>query len=396
MMAAGRAAELGKRVLLLEKNAHLGVKLSITGGGRCNITNAEENRRLFLQHFGKAAKFVFSSFSQFDNQKTLAFFAYRGLLTKVEAGQRAFPVTERASDVVGILQQYLQQGNVEVRKNVTVRSIAGGNGEVRGVVVGKDTLVAQSYVVATGGQSHPETGSTGDGFRWLKDLGHTVKAPTPSVVPLAVADTWVKALSGVTLDDVKISFAVAGKKQFSLKGRILCTHFGLSGPLILNAAGKVGDLLHAGVVTAAIDVFPKHDLGKLDTQVTEIFDQNKNKDFKNILRQITPAGTAPALLMLLPKAMQEKKVHSIVREERRILVHLLKALPVTITGLMGYEWAVVADGGLAVSEVENKTMRSRKYRNLFVTGDLLDINRPSGGYSLQLCWTTGYVAGSHA
>lgn len=205
------------------------MKLSITGGGRCNITNAEENRRLFLQHFGKAAKFVFSSFSQFDNQKTLAFFAYRGLLTKVEAGQRAFPVTERASDVVGILQQYLQQGNVEVRKNVTVRSIAGGNGEVRGVVVGKDTLVAQSYVVATGGQSHPETGSTGDGFRWLKDLGHTVKAPTPSVVPLAVADTWVKALSGVTLDDVKISFAVAGKKQFSLKGRILCTHFGLSG-----------------------------------------------------------------------------------------------------------------------------------------------------------------------
>lgn len=396
MMAAGRAAERGKRVLLLEKNAHLGVKLSITGGGRCNITNVEENQRLFLQHYGKAAKFLYSSFSQFDNQKALAFFAKLGLPVQVEAGQRAFPVTERATDVVRTLQQYMQQGKVEVRKNVAVHSLVRGNGEVQGVVVGKNTLVAKSYVVATGGQSHPETGSTGDGFRWLQDLGHTVKAPTPSVVPLAVADVWVKALSGVTLDDVKITFSVHGKKQLALKGRILCTHFGLSGPLILNAAGKVADLLHAGAVIAAIDLFPKRDTGDLDTYVTSIFDANKNKAFKNVLRLVTPAGTAPTLLKLLPEAMWEKKVHSVSREERKTLVHLLKALPVTVAGLMGYEWAVVADGGLAVSEVENKSLRSRKYSNLFITGDLLDITRPSGGFSLQLCWTTGYVAGSNA
>lgn len=396
MMAAGRAAERGKRVLLLEKNAHLGVKLGISGGGRCNITNVEVNLRIFLQHYGKAAKFLFSSFSQFDNQKSLVFFADRGLPTKVEAGQRAFPVTEKATDVVRTLQQYMQQGHVEVRRNVTVLTLVGDNKKVQGVVVGKKTLVAKNYIVATGGQSHPETGSTGDGFRWLMELGHTVKAPSPSVVPLAVADTWVKALSGVTLDDVKITFSVHGRKQLALKGRILCTHFGLSGPLILNAASRVGDMFHAGVVTAAIDVFSKFDLGNLDKHVTTIFDQHKNKAFKNILRLFTPPGTASTILTLLPKTMHEKKVHSVSKEERKTLVHLLKALPLTITGLMGYEWAVVADGGLAVSEVENKSLRSRKYSNLFVTGDLLDINRPSGGYSLQLCWTTGYVAGSHA
>ena len=396
MMAAGRAAERGKRVLLLEKNPRLGVKLAMTGGGRCNITNAEENERLLLEHYGKGAKFLFSSFAQFGMAQTMQFFTEHGLPLVVQAGQRAFPASLSAADVVRTLEKYLHDGKVEVRTKVVVSKVLGEQGSIRGVIVGKEKLEASSYILATGGTSHPKTGSTGDGFTWLKKLGHSIVPSTPTIVPLAVADEWVKSLAGTALDDVKITFAIDGKKQLALKGRILCTHFGLSGPLILNVAAKVGGMLHAGTVTAEIDVFPKLDLGSLDTYVTRIFDQNKNKEFKNVLRQLTPKGTAPAILSLLPDHVAEQKVHSVLKDDRKTLVRVLKALPVTITGLMGYEWAVVADGGLPVSEVENKTMRSKQYANLFITGDMLNISRPSGGYSLQLCWTTGYVAGSYA
>lgn len=396
MIAAGRAAERGKRVLLLEKNARLGQKLSITGGGRCNITNAEENLRLFLAHYGKAEKFLYSAFTQFGVQQTIAFFADHGLPIVVQAGQRAFPKTEKASDVVKALESYLREGKVEVRTKASASSIIGKDGLVQGIMVGNETFTAKSYILATGGQSHPETGSTGDGFKWLVKLDHKVVPPTPTIVPLAVADAWVQALAGVALDDVKITFYVDSKKQLALKGRILCTHFGLSGPLILNAAGKVGDMLHAGTVTAAIDVFPKFDLGSLDKHITNIFDENKNKTFKTVFRFFTPTGSSTGLLKLLSSTMVEKKVHSVSKDERKVIVNLLKSLPITVTGLMGYEWAVVADGGLPMTAVDGKTMQSRMYPNLFVTGDLLDIRRPSGGYSLQLCWTTGYVAGSHA
>ncbi|MEK7631312.1 MAG: aminoacetone oxidase family FAD-binding enzyme [Patescibacteria group bacterium] len=396
MMAAGRAAERGKRVLLLEKNVRLGQKLSITGGGRCNITNAEENPRLFLAHYGKAEKFLYSAFTQFGVLQTLTFFANHSLPIVVQAGQRAFPKTEKATDVVKALEKYLQEGKVEVRTKTSASSLLGKSGRVEGIVAGNQTLTAKSYILATGGQSHPETGSTGDGFKWLAKLDHQVVPPTPTIVPLAVADAWVQALAGVALDDVKITFYVDSKKQLALKGRILCTHFGLSGPLILNAAGKVGDMLHAGTVTAAIDAFPKMDLGSLDKYITKIFDENKNKTFKTVFRFFAPTGSASELQKLLPNTMVDKKVHSVSKEERKVLVNLLKALPITVTGLMGYEWAVVADGGLPMTAVDGKTMQSRLYPNLFVTGDLLDIRRPSGGYSLQLCWTTGYVAGSHA
>lgn len=394
MIAAGRAAERGKRVLLLEKNARLGQKLAITGGGRCNITNAQENLRLFLRTYGKAEKFLYSSFVQFGVEQTLTFFADLGLPIVVQAGQRAFPQSEKATDVVHALETYLKQGNVDVRTKANVSKIIAEKQNIVGVVVGATTLTAKSYILATGGQSHPETGSTGDGFRWLQRVGHTVVAPTPTIVPLAVANPWVKTLAGVALDEVKITFFVDGAKKFALKGRILCTHFGLSGPLILNAAAKVGDLLHVGTVTAEIDTYPKMDLGSLDKHLTTLFDANKNKAFTNVFRQCVPTGTAASLLTLVPAPLLQKKVHSITKEERKALGRLLKALPIGITGLMGYEWAVVADGGLPFTEIDGKTMRSRRFANLFITGDLLDIRRPSGGYSLQLCWTTGYVAGS--
>ena len=194
---------------------------------------------------------------------------------------------------------------------------------------------------------------------------------------------------------MKITFYLDDKKQFNKTGKVLFTHFGLSGPLILNLAGKVAELLESGAVNAKIDAFPDTDLGALDTRITNIFDKNKNKDLKNIFREISPEGASDGIMSLLSFDVA-KKVHSVTRDERKEIVNLLKALPVTITGLMGYDRAVVADGGVTLDEIDTKTMRSKLFTNLFVTGDLIHINRPSGGYSLQLCWTTGFVAGSNA
>jgi hypothetical protein len=211
-----------------------------------------------------------------------------------------------------------------------------------------------------------------------------------------VAEKWVKTLAGLSLSDTKIIFLADGKRQFSLKGKILFTHFGLSGPLILNNASKVADLFYLGPVSALIDLWPKTDLGTLEKKVIVTFDANKNKSLKNILADLVPAGFAKGLEILLAGQIDlVKKVHSVTKAERKILVHLLKACPLSITGLMGFDRAVVADGGLPLEEIDLRTMRSKKIPNLLVTGDLLHINRPSGGYSLQLCWSTGFVAGSH-
>lgn len=395
MMAAGRAAERGKRVLLLDKNAELGAKLKITGGGRCNITNAEEDQRVLLSHFGEAKDFLHSPFSQFSVKDTFEFFESRGLPLVVQSHKRAFPKSERAIDVFRVLEKYIQQSKVEIRTKANVERIEARGDRIGSILVNGENLTAHSFIIATGGKSHPETGSTGDGFSWLAKLGHTVKEPTPTIVPLAVEEKWIKKLAGVTLRAIRIIFFLEGEKKFVLKGDILCTHFGLSGPLILNAAGDVADLLHAGTVTARIDVHSQHDIGSLDKHITTIFDANKNKTLKNVWNEIAPLGTGPALLPLLKDIGTDTKVHSITKEQRRQIVDLLKALPVTITGLMGYDRAVVADGGLSLEEVDTRTMRSKKYANLYVTGDLLHISRPSGGYSLQLCWTTGYVAGNN-
>ncbi|MFI5260442.1 MAG: NAD(P)/FAD-dependent oxidoreductase [Candidatus Paceibacteria bacterium] len=394
MMAGGRAAELGKRVLLLEKNAKLGEKLSISGGGRCNITNAEEDERLFLSHYGDADKFLHTTFSQFSVRDTFSFFESKDLPLKVEAHQRAFPASERASDVVEALSRYLKAGGVEVQTGVTVEQIIAKDGRIERVQTSAGDFSASSYILATGGLSHPETGSTGDGFAWLTKLGHTVAKPTPTIVPLKTKEQWVKDLAGTSLPLMKITYFVDGVKKFSKSGPLLFTHFGISGPTVLNSAGKVATLLQEGTVTAEIDVFPGVDLGALDRQVTEIFDANKNKALKNALKDIVPPGTAEVLLSLLPSIDPETKVHSVTKEDRKALVASLKRVPLTIVELMGFDRAVVADGGLPLTEIDTKTMRSRRLDNLFVTGDLLHIKRPSGGYSLQLCWTTGYVAGS--
>ncbi len=396
MMAAGRAAELGKRVLLVEKNKQLGEKLKISGGGRCNITNAEEDTRTLLSNYGASADFLHSLFSQFGIKDTFTFFEKLGLPLVVQARKRAFPHTEKAVDVRDALKRYMEKGKVSVLAGTPVKKIRIGSGVITGIETAKGVLTAESYILATGGVSHPETGSTGDGFAWLQELGHTVKEPTPTIVPLAVADEWIHVLSGVALSFMKITFFLEEKKAFAKTGKLLFTHFGLSGPLILNSAALVGDLLYTGKVTARIDAYPDTDLGGLEQKILKVFDANKNKMLKNIFKDIVPEGTAPGIRLLFPDIDMETKVHSVSREQRKKIVQMLKALPVSITGLMGFERAVVADGGVTLGEIDMRTMRSKKLSNLLVTGDLLHINRPSGGFSLQLCWTTGFVAGTNA
>ncbi len=398
MMAAGRAAARGRRVLLLEKNKELGKKLSVTGGGRCNILNAEPDTKQLLSHYGAASKFLHSAFAEHGMQDSWDFFHERGLPLTVQARKRAFPVSEHAPDVTRCLEQYLKVNQVQLRTGVKVRAINGADSTITGVETNKGVFTAERYILATGGASHPETGSTGDGFTWLQELGHTVAEPNPNIVPLQVAEPWVHRLSGTTLSFMKITFGTNRDKQsgrFHKVGKLLFTHFGLSGPLILNSAAGVKALLQSGPVLTSIDLYPDTDLGTLRRRVLAVFQANPNKQLKSVMKEVAPAGMGEAVLAQLPPAAATTQLNAFTREERDQIADVMKAMPLTITGTMGMDWAVVSDGGVALEEVDTRTMASKLYPNLYFTGDILHISRPSGGYSLQLCWTTGWVAGSH-
>jgi len=396
MMAAGTAAARGKRVLLIEKNKKLGEKLSISGGGRCNILNAEEDVRTLLSFFGDAQKFLFSPFAIFGMKETWDFFESRGMPLMVEDRKRAFPQSESAEEVTKLLEKYVQEGKVEIRKNLPVLELVKRSGRITQVRTANHEFGADSIILATGGTSHPETGSTGDALPWLEKLGHTVESPKLTVVPLKVQEKWMRPLLGISLPDAKIRFVQKGKTKFSERGRILMTHFGLSGPMILNLAARVDELLKGGVVTAYIDLFPDMNEKELDLHMQKIFEENKNKIVKNVLKDILPPGTSDVFLSRIKSLFPEEKIHSVTKEARKEMLTFFKNVPLTIPELMGEERAVVADGGVPLSEVDMKTMRSTVIKNLFITGDLLNISRPTGGYSLQLCWTTGYIAGDNA
>jgi hypothetical protein len=395
MLAAGTAAARGRKVLLLEKNAVLGKKLSITGGGRCNITNAEFDTRTLLKNYGDAEKFLHSPFSQYSVQHTFDFFTSEGLDLVVQGHKRAFPASHKAPDVTATLARYIEKKGVTTKLTSPVTNLEVADG-IFVATCGTVQYRARACIVATGGTSHPETGSTGDAFPWLAAFGHTIIPSTPNLVPLKVKDEWVKKLAGNILPDIKISFYADGTRAFSKRGRVLLTHFGLSGPLILNTASEVQDLFSAGDVTARVDLFPDLDLGALDDTVVASIDEHKNKDFKNVIDALVPAGMGRTIAELFAHADPAIKAHSLTKDERKRFVRLVKALPISIEGLMGFDRAIVSDGGVPLTEIDTKTFESRKVPRLYIIGDALHINRPSGGYSLQLCWTSGHVAGSHA
>ncbi|UPA22853.1 NAD(P)/FAD-dependent oxidoreductase [Candidatus Peribacteria bacterium] len=395
MIAAGRAAELGAKVILLEKNPGTGKKLLITGGGRCNILNAEFDTHRLVDKYGKKGKSLFSVFSQFDAQATRDFFEQRGLKIKVEAEQRAFPVSEKAADVRLVLLKYMQEGNVEIRTDAEVKGIEGANGKITGIVLADGKISARHYILATGGLSHPETGSTGDGFSWLSNLGHTVITPDPALVPVTLKDTWVKKVMGISLKNVQLTILQNGQKKAAAKGKMLFTHTGLSGPLVLNMSKQIGALLKEGEVLLSLDLFPALDPGALDRKVLDVFEQGKNKLIRNNIGDIVQPRLGDILLKLA-HINTDTPLYQLTKEDRTAFVTILKNVPLHVSGLLGTDKAVVTGGGVLLKEVEFKTMRSKLYDNLFLAGDILDFDRPSGGFSLQICWTTGYVAGSHA
>ncbi|MDO8594440.1 MAG: aminoacetone oxidase family FAD-binding enzyme [bacterium] len=396
MMAAGRAAELGAKVILIEKNDKLGKKLLITGGGRCNVTNAELDVRAFLSKFKDNDKFLFSTFSKWGVKETFDFFHLKKMETKIEAEKRAFPKSEKAQSVWDVLVEYLMKGNVTVLSNSSVKELVAEKDSIANLRLMNGTEIrARSYIIATGGKSRPETGSTGDGFLWLKKLKHTVIEPDPALVPVTVKDVWVKRLQGVTLPNIKLTIFQNGVKQEVKKGKILFTHFGVSGPTIINMSKDIGELLKYGEVVLSLDLLPELDYGMLNTKLQEIFKKEHTKKFKNSLKSLVPSALSP-IIVELSGISEDTICNSISREERIKLIKLLKDIPMGVKGLLGAEKAIVTSGGVSLDEVDFKTMRSRLYNNLYLVGDILNIDRPSGGYSLQLCWTTGFVAGSES
>ena len=396
MMAAGRAAERGRRVLLLEKNSKLGKKLLITGGGRCNVTNNKPAIRSMVSKYKGNDQFLFSCFSQFGVAETLIFFNSRGMSTKEENEGRVFPVSNSAKSVWDALVRYMKEGDVRVLSNTPVSGLALDSATDNVLIQLADTTIVQarSVVVATGGLSRPETGSTGEGFQWLKKLGHTILDNDFALVPIALKDSWAKKISGTTLSDIKLTIFQNGQKQTTHKDKLLFTHFGISGPTVLVMSKEIGELLKYGEVTIMLDILPKLDAGTLKERLQELLVTHSNKKLKNVLGNFIP----PALVLpLLALASIDGNTanHSISHEDRLALVALLKAIPLNVQGLLGADKAVVSSGGVALAEVDFKTMRSRIVPNIYLIGAVLNIDRPSGGYSLQLCWTTGYVAGNN-
>jgi predicted Rossmann fold flavoprotein len=396
MMAAGTAAENGKRVLLVEKNTELGKKLLITGGGRCNITNNKPDNRIMLAKYKGNDQFLFSAFSQWSVANTLSFFDEQGVATKEENEGRMFPISNKAQSVYDALYAYMQKHKVTIRKSSIVGSISTNKttGDIIIHTKSGNDIETKSCIVATGGTSRPETGSTGEGFMWLKKLGHTITESDVALVPVALTDKWVKKISGLTLTDIKLTTFQNNQKQESYKGKLLFTHFGISGPTVLNMSKDIGELLKYGEVMITLDLFPSIDTNALKQRLQNILVEESNKKIKNVLGQFIPSPLV-AIVLELAKVDGQTFCHSVRTEERVELIKVMKSIPLTVKGLLGKDKAVVSSGGVALTEVDFKTMESRLVPNLYLVGDVLNIDRPSGGYSLQLCWTTGHVAGKN-
>ena len=399
MMAAGRAAACGAKVVLIEKNPGLGKKLLITGGGRCNVTNAEFDTRTLLSKFNRRGtrtdQFLFSPFSKHGVEDSIAFFNDRGMPTKIEANKRVFPESDSAQSVWDVLVQYMNDGNVRVISGIKVTKIARDERRISHIELANgQRIVAHSYIFATGGKSRPETGSTGDGFHWLSSLGHTVSEPDASLVPLTLKDTWTKELAGVSLPNIALTLLQDGKKFGKQSGGMVFTHQGISGPAVLNLSRDVRDLLQYGQAELHLDLLPAQNQDALDTALRALLDQD-NKKVKNVLGALIPSPLgAPALAQA--DIDPDLQSNSVTRTQRLSLAKAIKGLVLHVKGLLGVEKAIVTSGGVDLTEVDFRTMRSRIVDNLYIIGDLLNIDRPSGGYSLQLCWTTGMVAGESA
>lgn len=395
MMAAVFAARNGQNVQLLEKNEKLGKKLFITGKGRCNITNAADIEDLFTAVISNP-KFLYSGFYSFTNQQVIDFFEELGVKTKIERGERVFPVSDHSSDVIAAFSRELKSLGVSVSLHTEVRELLCEQDKVCGVLLtnGKK-MKADAVIVATGGISYPSTGSTGDGYRFAKETGHRVTELLPSLVPMEVRQWYAKELQGLSLRNIEICITDGKKKLYEEFGEMLFTHYGVTGPVILSASSVVGKTIRKKELTLHIDLKPALSEEQLDKRILREFDANHNKQYKNSIDSLFPAKLKPVMIEL-SEIEPEKKVNEITKEERQRLVHLIKDFTMTLTGLRSYNEAIITKGGVSVKEVDPGTMESKKMKGLYFAGEVLDLDAVTGGYNLQIAWSTGYLAGMNA
>ncbi len=391
MMAGIMAARNGHTVTIFEKNEKLGKKLFITGKGRCNLTNAGDNEDL-LNSIVSNKKFMYSAFSGFSNYDTMGFFGELGLDIKVERGNRVFPESDKSYDVIGTLERELKQLKVKIGLNTAVESVHEKDGSFSYLITSDgDRVSGDACIVATGGNSYQSTGSTGDGYKFARKLGLHVTEILPALVPFSVKEEWSMDLQGLSLRNVEVKVMKGKKELYSDFGELLFTHFGVSGPTVLSASSYVAKEIKNTPLTLHIDLKPALSEEQLDERILRDFKEEMNKSFKNSLDKLLPKKMIPVIIKL-SDIPEFKKINEISREERLRLVSLMKNLELTLTGLRGFGEAIVTQGGVDVKEVNPSTMESKKVKNLFFTGEVLDVDAVTGGFNLQIAWSTAFAA----
>ncbi len=396
MMAAVRAGELFSDVTIIEKNEKLGKKIYITGKGRCNVTNNADIEVIF-KNINRNPKFMYSALYGFDNSRVYSFFEENGCPLKVERGERVFPVSDHASDIIKTLTKALKDRHVKIMLNTAVKELILEDGAVKGVVLDDgSSLYADKVIVTTGGVSYPTTGSTGDGYKFAESAGHTVTPVRPGLVPLVTGETWVPRLQGLSLKNVELKLFSENKCVYKEQGEMLFTHFGISGPLVLSSSAYYDKESRKNKnITVSLDLKPALDEEALDKRILRDFEKFSNKQFKNSLDELLPAKLIPVIVDL-SGIDPYKAVNVVSREERKNLVHLLKNLEMTVIGTGNFNEAIITIGGVNVKEINASTMESKLVKNLFFAGEVLDIDAMTGGFNLQIAWSTGYLAGECA
>ena len=431
MMAAVSSAKSGDKTVLIEKNSTPGKKLLMTGNGRCNLTRFEFDIQQLVEPFGENSSFLYSAFSSFDVQEVMNFFEELGVETTVEEDGRIFPESNEAGDVLQALLKKLEELNVTILTGSCVKKLNKSGDRIQSAVL-KDgrEIEGERFIICTGGKSYPNTGSTGDGYNWAKSLGHKTIKPMPALAPIKIKEPVVKDLQGLSLNDVRLTLIQKGKEKSSDRGSLIFTHFGISGPVVLNISGHVGGLLKKGEVQVRIDLKPDMNDEELEDFLKNTFRKNQNRNIEFTMKRIFPRRIAEFILnsaqemtekdYTTPKqtdvnssnekssvlrgkskaffrkqemGIKNKKINQLTRPERQSMVKIIKDFRLTVEEVCDFNYAMVTSGGIDTSQVDPKTMKSKIIDNLYFAGEILDLQGPTGGYNLQMCWSTGFVAG---
>jgi len=394
LMAACCASEAGATVIILEKNKKPGIKLLATGGGRCNFTNINREPKSLAACYAPNGHFLISAFTRFGPRETIDFFEKNGITTKIENNGRVFPVSDRASDILNALTEKIKKLESIIRTEATVKDIISSAGKIKKLVLNNgEEIIADNYLIATGGKSYPLTGSDGAAYAWLEKLGHTIIKPRPALTPLYSEEKFIKALEGLSLSDITVSLFKNQKKINTTRGDLIFTSAGLSGPAIFDTSRFI-DFVQQNNFSLELDHYPDKTEQELTEELQKIF-HSGHKLFKNILDKLVAPKLAPVLMALLA-IPPTQPANTIAREKKIKLAMFLKKFPVPISGLGDFDRAMTTAGGVDLQEIDPKTMRSKFISNLYLAGEILDLVGPTGGYSLQLCWSTGYIAGESA